>query len=139
MRFVVVAIVGVGLGIAGFAGVVGWQMWQRAQRPPADPKVSMLSTGERIFLGAYVQGPRPTVVVFVSGTTTSGRAFGKRLDTICARRPDVRVRVVDIGEPGSEVRRQFGVEQAPALWLYRDGKLLSDDTERVWQLLESLP
>lgn len=137
MRLVIGCVLAAGFGIAGLAGVVGYQICTRPDPARFDPPVQRISTGERVYLGTYVQGPKMTVVLFLSSTAVGGRAISKRLEAIRAVREDVRVRVIDIGSPPGEVARQCGIAQVPQVWLYRDGKRLTDDLNTVWQILEA--
>lgn len=136
MRFVIGCVLAAGAGLVGLAGVVGYEIWNRPDIARHDPRVQMISMGERVYLGAYVQGPKMTVVLFLSSTAAGGRAISKRLEAISAARDDVRVRVIDIGSPPGEVARQFGIEQVPRVWLYQHGKRVTDDLDTVWQILE---
>lgn len=137
MRFVIGCVVAAGCGIAGLAGVVGYQIWNRPDVARFDPPVQMISTGGRVYLGSYVQGPKMTVVLFLSSTAVGGRAISKRLEAISAARDDVRVRVIDVGSPPGEVAKQLGIEQVPQVWLYRNGRRLTDDIDTVWRILEA--
>lgn len=137
MRLVIGCVLAAGLGITGLAGVVGYQICTRPDPARFDPPVLRISTGERVYLGTYVQGSKMTVVLFLSSTALGGRAITKRLEAISAVRDDVRVRVIDIGSPPGEVARQYGIEKVPQAWLYRDGKRLTDEFNTVWQILEA--
>jgi hypothetical protein len=136
MRIVVGLVACAVAGILGLAGVVGFQIWTRRSLPVRNPRVQLISTGKRVDIGAHVQEHGYTIIEFVCATAPGSRNIARRLDAICQRDPGVRVRVIDIGTRDSEVARQFDVEQLPMLWLYRDGTLVTTDSEAVWKRLE---
>jgi len=45
---------------------------------------------------------------------------------------------IDINQWGSPVSQQYNIRQLPALWMYKDGKLVSRDTRAVYQRLGTL-
>lgn len=49
----------------------------------------------------------------------------------------IPLRKVDIKSWESAVARQHQVQSIPALWLYKDGKLVTQDSQAVFQHLNS--
>ncbi|MCA9726299.1 MAG: hypothetical protein KC729_01355 [Candidatus Eisenbacteria bacterium] len=45
---------------------------------------------------------------------------------------------VDIVRWGSPVAEQYGIQQLPSLWMYRDGELVSRDSPTVFRQLSTL-
>lgn len=64
--------------------------------------------------------------------------MGPQLEALTSRRPDVRLRIVDIESWDSPVARQYEVRRLPWLWLYRDGRRVSTDTREIVGLLNAL-
>ncbi len=59
------------------------------------------------------------------------------MEAAAQQRPDLRLRIVDIGSWHSPVAQQHGVQQLPWLWLYDKGELVSKDTREVIERLQS--
>ncbi|MEZ4649912.1 MAG: thioredoxin domain-containing protein [Candidatus Eisenbacteria bacterium] len=49
----------------------------------------------------------------------------------------IPLRKVDIVKWGSPVSTQYSIQSIPALWLYKDGKLVSKDSQQVFDHLNS--
>ncbi|MCA9757368.1 MAG: hypothetical protein KDA27_16310 [Candidatus Eisenbacteria bacterium] len=49
----------------------------------------------------------------------------------------IPLRKVDIVKWGSPVATQYAIQSIPALWLYKDGKLVTKDSQQVFKHLNS--
>ena len=53
------------------------------------------------------------------------------MEALTRRRPDVRLRRIDVESWDSPVARHYRVRSLPLLWLYRDGVLVTRGTRDV--------
>lgn len=137
MRFVVPLIVVAAAGLATLVGIVVFQASTRPRVADRDPTVRLLSTGQRVDLVQHIKSRGWTLIEFMGAFAPECRKVGKRLDAVVQRRPDLRVRVIDIGSYESDVAQQYEIESVPTLWLYRDGQLVATEADAVWQQLEA--
>ena len=54
-----------------------------------------------------------------------------QLEALAKDTDDVFLRIVDVGAWDSAVAQQYAIRQLPALWLYRDGELVAEDSSEV--------
>ena len=64
--------------------------------------------------------------------------MGPQLEALAKQRTDLHLRVVDVQSWTSPVAQQYGVDHLPWLWLYEDGKLVTQDNGAVIARLNAL-
>lgn len=139
MRFLVPLLACLAAAHLTLVGIVVFQISTRDRSAWSgqDPQMRLISTGRRVDLAQHVQPHGLTVIEFLGVFAPACRKLGPRLLAATQRRPDVRVRVVDIVSYDSDVAKQYDIEEVPALWLYRDGRLVATDADTVWRLLDA--
>lgn len=58
------------------------------------------------------------------------------MEALVNQRPDLRLVRIDIASWGSPVAKQYGIRSIPAVWLYEDGRAVSQDTRQALDLAQ---
>ncbi len=97
--------------------------------------IRVISRGQRVDIRRYLSKRGRTVVMFTAPWCPGCRAIQPRLESLARNSPSLSLRIVDIGNWGTPVAKQYKIRTTPYLMLFHGKQLVAEGRDNVLQIL----